>query len=92
MPRPTHNLVIRQRVKTPGEKGAYSKCGVAWLDDETGNIGIRLHDGVVLDWRMNDTHTISAYLVENARQPEPPRRQEPSDAPTGSNGYDHGSW
>lgn len=67
--RPTHNFCIKRR--STDQRQRYVQVGVGWHDPETGSMGISLSDGVVLDWRMKDTHTMVFF----------PRRDEFPDEP-----------
>ena len=59
--RPTHNLCITRRdAPTP-----FQEVGVAWMNDK-GQLNIVLRDGVVLDWRIMETHRIMLF---EARDP-----------------------
>lgn len=62
--RPTHSVVLRRRTAERNGRTVYSKIGVAWLDEASGNMNITLNDGVVLDWRMMESHGIACYKSE----------------------------
>jgi len=60
--KPTHNLVVQRRpLEENGKAGPYIQVGVGWLREESGHLSISLDDGIVLDWRMKETHFITLF-------------------------------
>ena len=49
------------------QKIRYHRVGAAWIVVGSGNISVKLDDGVVLDWRMCETHLI--LLISNTKKP-----------------------
>ena len=65
---PTHNLCVQRRpVEEGDDPGPNVQVGVAWLNDESGHVSIVLNDGVVLDWRMRETHYMTLYKRRDRR-------------------------
>lgn len=65
MAAPTHNLVLARRQEIPG-KNKFTQVGVAWFDPAKNSLSLKLNEGVVLDWRMDDTHNLSLYPAKAA--------------------------
>lgn len=61
---PNFSLVIQRKAPDPkpGHKNPnpFIQVGAAWLNDN-GSITLRINDGVVLDWRMAETHHIRLF-------------------------------
>lgn len=61
---PTHNIVLIRKDPEgkPGKKNTNPgvPVGVAWQNNNDSYM-IRLNDGVVLDWRMMETHTLHLF-------------------------------
>jgi len=58
--RPDYRIVISERMEG-GRKPFYHQVGVAWETQSGKGYLIHLNPGVVLDWRMNETHHIGMY-------------------------------
>lgn len=68
MAAPAYNLVIQRKPPEghpPGEKNPnpFVQVGVGFVNDGPGKtwISVKLNDGLVLDWRMEETHRIRLY-------------------------------
>lgn len=64
MAAPDYNLVIQRRPPVGSDPSAtsapYIQVGVAFLTDK-GALNLKINDGTVLDWRIQETHTVRLY-------------------------------
>jgi len=73
---PTHNLCIQRRLpveeRKPGAKNPnpFIKVGAGW-ETRSGGVALRFDDGMVPDWRMNETHRIFAFPVRDWDEGDP---------------------
>lgn len=60
MAAPTHNMVLTSK-SDGGKKPTYTEVGVAWPMPSGNGFSIQLNPGVVLDWRLGETHFINLF-------------------------------
>ena len=60
MSAPTHNVVLTSKT-TGNKKPTYTEVGAAWPMQSGNGFSIQLNPGVVLDWRICETHYINLF-------------------------------
>lgn len=67
MSRPDFNLCIaRKGGQEDGRPSFFQRVGAGWRNRSGRGYSIKLDDGVVLDWRMMDSHSV--YLFPNFKE------------------------
>jgi len=65
MAAPTHNVVLTSKTQA-GKKPTYSEVGAAW-SMQNNKFNIQLNAGVVIDWRICETHYINLFPRAEAK-------------------------